>query len=74
MVCRGGSDLVGRSAQRVFEQRQQQFMLAVELQVEASQRLPRAVYHLLHGEVGAAFFDDDGLRRVQEALNALRCA
>src|SRR5882757_4343133 len=47
-------------------------MLAVELQVEASQRLAGPVHDLLDGKVRAALFDDDGLRRVQEALHALR--
>ncbi len=46
-------------------------MLAVELQVEASQRLARAVDDLLHREVGAALLDDDRLGGVQETLNAL---
>src|SRR5713101_6433094 len=49
-------------------------MLAAELQVEASQRLAGPVHDLLDGKVRAALFDDDGLRRVQEALYALRSA
>lgn len=48
-------------------------MLAVELQVEASQRLAGAVDDLLDGEVRAALFDDDRLGRVQESLDSLGC-
>ena len=69
----GGTDLVGGPAQRVFEKREQQLVLAVKLQVEAPQRLAGAVHDLLDGKVCAALFDDDGLRRVEETLNALRC-
>ena len=72
MTCRGGPDLLRRAAQRVFEEGQQQFVLAVELQVEASQRLPRAVNDFLDGEVRAALLDDDGLRGIQERWT--RCA
>ena len=71
VVFGGGADLVGRPAQRVFEQCEQQLVFAVELQVEAPQRLAGAVHDLLDGEVGGALFDDDGLRCVEEALNAL---
>ena len=71
MAFGGGADLVGRAAQGVFEQRQQQLVFAVELQVEAPQRLAGAVHDLLDSEVRAALFDDDGLRGIQEALNAL---
>ena len=71
LVVGGGANLVGRSGQGVFEQREQQLVLAVKLQVEASQRLPRAVDDLLHGEVRAALFDDDRLCGVKESLNAL---
>jgi hypothetical protein len=46
-------------------------VLTVELQVEASQRLARAVNDLLDREVGAALLDDDRLRRIEETLNAL---
>jgi hypothetical protein len=46
-------------------------VLAVELQVEAPQRLTGPVDDLLDGKVGAALFDDDRLRGVEEALNAL---
>jgi hypothetical protein len=60
------------AAQSVLEQRQQQLVLAVELQVEAAQRLAGAVHDLLHGKVRAALFDDDRLGRVEKALNTLR--
>ncbi len=36
LVFGGGADLVGRAAQCVLEERQQQLVLAVELQVEAA--------------------------------------
>src|ERR1700741_1090541 len=48
-------------------------MLAVELQVEAPQRLAGPVHDLLDGKVSAALLDDDRLRGVEEALNALSC-
>jgi hypothetical protein len=68
------ADLVGGPAQRVLEQGEQELVLPVELQVEAPQRLAGAVHDLLDGEVRAALFDDDRLRRVEEPLNALRRA
>ena len=37
MAFCGGPNLVGGSAQCILEQRQQEFMFAVELQVEAPQ-------------------------------------
>ena len=46
-------------------------MFTVKLQVEASERLARAVDDLLNREVGAALFDDDRLCGVQEPLYAL---
>jgi hypothetical protein len=46
-------------------------VLAVELQIETAQRLPRPVDDLLHREIGAALLDDDRLRGVEEPLNAL---
>ena len=55
MTCGGGTDLVGGSAQGVFEQSQQEFMFAIELQVEAPQRLAGPVDDLLDGEVGVPF-------------------
>src|SRR6185312_12258844 len=57
----------------VFEKCEQELMFAVELQVEAAQRLPGAVDDLLNREVGAALLDDDGLGGVEEPLDALRC-
>ena len=56
---------------RVFEQRQQQLVLTVELQVEAPQGLPGPIHHLLDGEIGAALLGDDRLGGVEEALHAL---
>jgi hypothetical protein len=46
-------------------------MFTIELQVEASQRLTRAVDDLLDSEVGTALLDDDRLRGVEESLNPL---
>jgi hypothetical protein len=64
----GGADLVCGPAQRVFEKRQQQLVLSVELEVETPQRLTRPVDDFLNGEVGAPLFDDEpdltGERRV----------
>src|ERR1700722_14601423 len=71
MTLGGRADLFGGPAQGVFEKSEQELMLAVELQVEAPQRLAGPVHDLLDGEVGSALFDDDGLGGVQETLNAL---
>ncbi len=67
----GGGDLGGGAAQRVFEQGEQELVLAVEVLVEAAQRLAGAVDDFLNGEVGGALFGDDGLGGVQEPLDAL---
>ncbi len=67
----GGGDLVGGAAQGVFEQGEQEFVLAVEVLVERAQGLAGAVDDFLDGEVGGAFFGDDGLGGVQEPLDAL---
>src|SRR5882757_3693763 len=71
LARRRGTDLLGRAAQRILEQGEQELVLTVELQVEASQRLARPVDDLLDREVGAALLDDDRLCRVKETLNAL---
>ena len=62
---------IGHPAQRVLEQGQQQLVLAVEVLVEAAQRLAGDVDDLLHGEVGGALVGDDGLRGVEEPLDPL---
>src|ERR1700738_4475582 len=72
MTFGGRPDLFGGPAQGVFEKSEQELMLAIELQVEAPQRLAGPVHDLLDGEVSSALFDDDGLGGVQEPLNALR--
>jgi hypothetical protein len=67
----GGRDLDRGPPQRVLEQRQQQLVLAVEVLVEAAQRLAGDVDDLLHGEVGRALVGDDRLRGVEEPLDPL---
>ena len=67
----GGADLVGGAAQRVLEKCEQKLVFTIELQVEAPQRLTRAVDDLLDGEVGAALLDDDRLGGVEESLDPL---
>ena len=66
-----------RLAHLLFEQGEQELVLAVEVLVEAAQRLLRAVDHLLHGELGRALLADDLAGRVQELLHphgrALTC-
>ena len=66
----GGAQLFGDAAQRVLEEGEQQFVFAVELQVEAAQRLPGAIDDLLYREVRRALLGDDRLRGIEEALNA----
>src|SRR5690606_822564 len=66
-----GADLVRGAAQGILEQCQQQFVLTVELQVEAAQRLFRPIHDLLDREIGGAFFGDDRLGGIEEPLHAL---
>src|SRR5439155_24537878 len=69
-VCLGRHDLVellNRGADGVFEQREQQFVLAVEVLVEAAQRLPGLLDDLLDGEVLAALHQVE--RGIEEALH-----
>ena len=57
-------------AHLLFEQREQELVLAVEVLVEAAQRLLRPVDDLLDRELGRALLVDDLAGRVQELLHA----
>ena len=61
-----------RLAHLLLEQREEELVLAVEVLVEAAQRLLRTVDDLLHGELGRALLADDLACRVQELLHARR--
>ena len=65
------AEVVGRLADRLLEQREQQLVLAVEVLVEAAQRLLRAVDDLLDRELGRALLVDQLERGVEEPLHAL---
>ena len=65
------AEVVGRLADRLLEQREQQLVLAVEVLVEAAQRLLRPVDHLLDRELGRALLVDELERGVEEPLDAL---
>ena len=64
-------EVVGRLADRLLEQREEQLVLAVEVLVEAAQRLLRPVDDLLDRELGRALLVDQLERGVEEALDAL---
>ena len=66
-----GLQVVGRFADRLLEQREQQLVLAVEVLVEAAQRLLRPVDDLLDRELGRALLVDQRERGVEEPLDAL---
>jgi hypothetical protein len=68
-----GDDLaqvLGRRADRLLEQRQQQLVLAVEVLVEAAKRLPGPFHHLLDGEFPTRGAVHQLLGGVEEALHA----
>ncbi len=64
-------EIFGRLAKGLFEQREEQLVLAVEVLVEASQRLLRLIEDLLDGEVGRPLLVDQRERGIQESLDAL---
>ena len=66
-----GAQVVGGFADRLFEQREQELVLAVEVLVEAAHRLLRPVDHLLDRELGRALLVDQLERGVEEALDPL---
>ena len=72
VVTGGGSgDLVSGAAERVLEEGEEQFVLAVKVLVEAAQRLAGAIDDFLYGEVGGALLGDDHMSCVEEPLDAL---
>jgi hypothetical protein len=66
-----GPEVLDRLAHRLLEQREQQLVLAVEVLVEAAQRLLRPVDHLLDGELGRALLVDELEGGVEEPLHPL---
>ena len=66
-----GDEVFGRLAHRLLEEREEQLVLAVEVLVEAAQRLLRAVDDLLDRELGRALLVDQLERGVEEALDPL---
>ena len=67
----GRADVVVRLADGLLEQGEHELVLAVEVLVEAAQRLLRAVDDLLDRELGRALLVDQLERGVEEALHAL---
>ena len=67
----GSADVVAGLADGLLEQREHQLVLAVEVLVEAAQRLLRPVDDLLDREVGRAPLVDQLERGVEEALHPL---
>src|SRR5439155_17768289 len=66
------AELVGRRPDGLLEQRQQQLLLAAEVLVEAAQRLPRLLDHVLDGEVLSGFAVAQQLEGgIDEALHAV---
>ena len=65
------ADVLDRLADGFLEEREQQLVLAVEVLVEPSQRLLRAVDDLLDRELARALVVDQLERRIQEALDTL---
>ena len=65
------AEIVGRLANRLLEQGEQQLVLAVEVLVEAAERLLRLVDDLLDRELGRALLVDQLERGVEEALDPL---
>ena len=63
---------VDRDTHLLLEQGEQELVLAVEVLVEAAQRLARPVDDLLHGEVDRSLLGDDLARRVEELLDPRR--
>src|SRR5262249_34679403 len=68
---RGRAQIRERLADALFEEREQQLVLAVEMLVETAERLLRAIDDLLDREVARAPFVDQCERRIQQALDAL---
>ena len=65
------ADVVPGLADGFLEQGEHQFVLAVEVLVEAAQRLLRPVDDLLDRELGRAFLVDQLERGIEEALHPL---
>src|SRR4029077_6970924 len=65
------SEVVGRLADGLLEEGEEQLILAVEVLVEPAQRLLRPVDDLLDRELGRPLIVDELERRVEEALDAL---
>ena len=67
----GRAEILERLADALLEEREEQLVLALEVLVEPSQRLLRAIDDLLDRELGRAPLVDQRERRIQESLNAL---
>jgi hypothetical protein len=67
----GLADVLDRLPDGFLEEREQQLVLAVEVLVEPSQRLLRAVDDLLDRELGGALGIDQLERGIQESLDTL---
>ena len=67
----GRAEILERLADALLEEREEQLVLAVEVLVEPSQRLLRAIDDLLDRELGRAPLVDQRERRIQESLDAL---
>ena len=65
------ADVVVRFTDGLLEQGEHELVLAVEVLVEAAERLLRAVDDFLDGELGRALLVDELERGVEEALRAL---
>jgi hypothetical protein len=64
------TEMVGRPPHRLFEQGQQELVLAAEVLVEAAERLAGALDDLLHGEILARTGVQQLNGRVEETLHA----
>src|SRR5213075_204905 len=68
---RDRGEVVGRFVHGLFEQREEELVLAVEVLVERAQRLLRPIDDLLDRELGGALLVDERKRGVEKTLHAL---